>query len=103
MGAHVVTRMQILAMLELDGDTGALLAAGERLETLLGTPEGLVARVVAPTGSGIVLFQLWASAEARQRNADDPGHRDALAASGLLGLVTSTRARAFEGAMLNVF
>ena len=95
--------MQILAMLELDGDTRALLAAGARLEARLGTPPGLVARMVAPTDRGIVLFQLWASAEARQRNADDPAHGEALAASGLPGLVTGSRARAFDGATLELF
>ena len=93
----------VLAMLELDGPTDALLAAAERLEGLLETPEGLVARIVAPTGTGVVLWQMWQSAEARGRHADDPGHDEALRASGLLDLVTGTHARAFEGAMLQVF
>jgi hypothetical protein len=90
-------------MLELDGDTDALLAAAAELERRLATPDGLLVRIVAPTASGIVLFQLWASADARQRNADDPGHRDALASSGLTELVTGTRSRAFEHATLQVF
>ena len=95
--------MPILAMLELDGDTDALLAAGAELERLLPEPDGLVARMVAPTATGIVLFQLWASADARQRNADDPGHRDALAESGMFALVTGTRSRAFEHTTLQLF
>ena len=95
--------MAVLAMLELDGDTEALLAAGGALEDLLGTPPGLMARIVAPTETGIVLFQLWASPEDRQRNADDPGHREGLAASGMLAAATSARSRAFEGARLQVF
>ena len=94
--------MPILAMLELDGDTEALLAAGAELERRLGTPDGLLARMVAPTATGIVLFQLWASAAARQRNADDPGHREALAASGLTALVTGTRSRAFDDTTLQL-
>jgi hypothetical protein len=95
--------MPILAMLELDGDTAALLRAGAELERRLGTPDGLLARMVAPTESGIVLFQLWASAEARQRNADDPAHGEALATSGLTAVVTGTRARAFGDATLQLF
>ena len=94
--------MPILAMLELDGDTEALLDAGADLERRLGTPDGLLVRMVAPTETGIVLFQLWASAAARQRNADDPGHREALAASGLTALVTGTRSRAFEETTLQL-
>ena len=93
----------VLAMLELDGDFEALDAAGATLERLLGAPEGLVARIVAPTETGIVLFQLWASAEARQRNADAPGHRDALERSGMLEAATDMRSRAFEDARLQVF
>jgi hypothetical protein len=94
---------RVLAMLELDGPTDALLAASARLEGLLETPEGLVARIVAPTDTGVVLWQLWQTAEARADNARDPGHDEALRASGLLELVTGTRARAFEGAVLQVF
>src|SRR5689334_20962169 len=93
----------VLAMLELDGPTAALLAAAERLEALLETPAGLVARMVAPTETGIVLWQLWQTAEARAANAGDPAHGEALRASGLLGLVTGTRSRAFPGAVLQVF
>ena len=93
----------VLAMLELDGPTDALLAAAEKLDGLLQTPDGLVARIVAPTDTGIVLWQLWTTAEARSRNADDAAHGEALRASGLLDLVTGTRARAFEGATLQVF
>jgi hypothetical protein len=89
-------------MLELDGDTAALLEAADKLEDLLPTPEGLQLRIVAPTEEGIVLFQLWESAEARQRNADHPGHADALAASGMTSIVTGTRGRAFEGADLTL-
>jgi hypothetical protein len=90
-------------MLELDGPTDALLAAAGRLEELLGMPEGLVARILAPTETGVVLWQLWQTAEARARNAGDPGHHEALRSSGLLDLVTGSRARAFEDAVLQVF
>ncbi|HYP48668.1 MAG TPA: hypothetical protein VEQ61_08545 [Thermoleophilaceae bacterium] len=95
--------MPVLAMLELDGDTTSLMAAGSVLNGLLGTPEGLVARIVAPTESGVVLFQLWRTPGDRQRNADDPGHREALEASGMLAAATGTRSRTFEDAELQLF
>lgn len=94
--------MGVLAMLELDGDTTALLAAAEKLEDLLPSPDGLQLRIVAPTADGIVLFQLWASADARQRNADHPGHAEALEASGMTSIVRGSRARAFEDAELTL-
>ena len=92
--------MGVLAMLELEGDTAALLEAAERLEDLLPAPDGLQLRIVAPTEDGILLFQLWASAEARQRNADQPGHAEALEASGMTSIVRGSRARTFEDAEL---
>ena len=90
-------------MLELDGPTDALLAAGEKLERHLGTPEGLLARIVAPTPTGIVLWQLWSSAATRERHAGDARHAEALRESGLTELVTGTRSRAFAHATLEVF
>ena len=93
----------VLAMLEVDGPTDALLAAGEALERHLGTPEGLLARIVAPTPTGIVLWQLWASAAERERHAADPRHAAALRESGMTGLITATRARSFENARLQAF
>ena len=87
-------------MLELDGDTAALFEDAERLEQLLPAPEGSLLRIVAPTETGMVLFQLWASAEARQANADAPGHADALAESGMMAAATGTRSRVFDGAEL---
>ena len=93
----------VLAMLELDGPPDALLAGAAELERRLGTPEGLLARIVAPTATGIVLWQLWASATARERNAHDPGHGAALRDSGITAAVTGSRSRTFAGAELQVF
>jgi hypothetical protein len=93
----------VLAILELDGETDALLAAGSDIERRLGSPAGLLARIVAPTPTGIVLMQLWASAEARERHAEDPEHREALEASGMTALVTAMRPRALDDAVLQVF
>jgi len=93
----------VLAMLELDGPTEALLAAGDELQRHLGTPDGLIARIVAPTPTGIVLWQLWASAAARERHANDARHAEALRVSRVIELATGTRARSFERAVLEVF
>ena len=76
--------MGVLRTLELQGQTGELMAASEELDRRLPAPDGLRARIVASTVDGIVLFQLWDSAAAPQGNADDPAHADALAASGML-------------------
>ena len=92
----------VLAMLEVDGPTDALLAAGEQMERHLGTPEGLLARLVAPTPTGIVLWQLWASAAAREQHAADPRHAAALREAGMPALVTGTRSRTFEHAVLQI-
>ena len=93
----------VLAMLEIDGDTDALIAAGHAIEAELGTPEGLLLRIVAPTEKGIVLLQLWRSQEDRQRNADDPRHREVLTDSGMLAAAKGMHARAFDDATLQVF
>jgi hypothetical protein len=95
--------MGVLAMLEIEGDTRRITAAMEELERLLPAPEGLLVRMTAPTAEGLVLFQLWASPAARQANADDPGHREALRASGMLDAMTGSRSRVFEAARLTVF
>jgi hypothetical protein len=93
----------VLAMLEIDGPTDALLAAGVELERRLTTPDGLLARIVAPTATGITLWQLWESADARERNANDPRHEQALRTSGILALADATRSRTFDDAVLQVF
>jgi hypothetical protein len=94
--------MGVLAMLEIEGDTGRIAAAMEELERLLPAPEGLVVRMTTPTPEGLVLFQLWASPAARQANADDPEHREALRASGMLDAMTGSRSRTFEDVRLTV-
>ena len=50
----------------------------------------------------MVLFQLWESPPARHAHAEDPHHRDALRASGMLEAMTATRSRVFEDAQLTV-
>jgi hypothetical protein len=92
--------MGVLAMLELEGDTDALLAAAEELERLLPDPEGLLLRIAAPTEAGMVLVHLWESAEARQRNAENPLHAEALEASGLAALVRGSQPRVFDDALI---
>jgi hypothetical protein len=95
--------MPVLAMLEIEGDSGRIAAAMAELERLVPAPDGLLARITAPSDDGMVLLQLWESPAARQANADDPAHRDALRASGMLAAMTGSRSRAFEGAQLTVF
>ena len=95
--------MAVLAMLEIDGETERIVAAMARLEQLLPQQAGLLARIVAPTDAGMVLFQLWESPAARQANAADPAHADALRDSGMLDVMSATRSRVFEGARLTAF
>ena len=59
-----------------------------------------LARVVAPTESGVVVVTFWESAEARDGYQSEPEHREALQASGLLDAVTEMRSRVFEDAEL---
>lgn len=92
--------MGVLAILELQGETPALMAASEELDRRLPAPEGLLARIVAPTDDGVVLFQLWESSAARQRNAEDPAHAEALTASGMLAALRGRRSRVFDDAVL---
>lgn len=92
--------MGVLAMLELEGDTAKLMEASEELDRRLSAPDGLVARIVAPTQDGMVLFQLWESAQARQRNAENPRHAEVLVASGMRELVRGSRSRVFDEAVL---
>lgn len=87
-------------MLELDGDTARLMAASADVDKRLPAPEGLLVRIAAPTDDGMVLFQLWESAEARRRNAEDPAHAEALVASGMRALIRGSRTRVFDGAAL---
>lgn len=92
--------MGVLAMLELEGEPLELMEASGELERRLPAPEGLLARIVAPTEHGMVLFQLWESAEARQRNADNPGHAQALVDSGMQARVRASRSRVFDEAVV---
>jgi hypothetical protein len=88
--------MGVLAMLEIDGDAEQLMNASAEIDRRLPTPAGLLVRMAAPPETGIVLFQLWESAAARTRNAEDPAHAEALEASGMQKLMRGTRSRVFE-------
>ena len=91
--------MGVLAILEMDGETGALLAAAADLEARRPT-SAVLARMVAPTESGVVMCTFWESAEARQEYQSQPEHGEALRESGLLDAMTESRSRVFEGAEL---
>lgn len=93
--------MGVLVILEMDGPTEAVLAAATDLEARRPTP-AILARMVAPTETGVVVTTFWESAEARDAFQSEPEHREALQASGLLDAVTDMRSRVFEDAELKL-
>jgi hypothetical protein len=93
--------MAVMVILEMDGDTAALLAAAEDLEARRPT-SAVTARVVAPTEDGAVMCTVWESAAARDAYQSEPEHQEALQASGLLAAVTGMRSRVFENAELSL-
>ena len=93
--------MGVLVILEMDGSPDALLEAAADLEARRST-SAMLARVVAPTDSGVVVATFWESAEARDAYQSQPEHHEALRASGLLDAVTDMRSRVFEDAELKL-
>lgn len=93
--------MGVLVILEMDGSTEAVLGAAAALEARRPT-SAILARIVAPTESGVVVATFWESAAARDSYQSEPEHREALQASGLLDAVTEMRSRAFEDAELRL-
>jgi hypothetical protein len=91
----------VLVILEVDGDTEALLAAAADLEARRPAP-AVLARVIAPTEDGAVVCTFWESAEAREDHQSQPEHSEALQASGLLDAMTGSRSRVFEDAELTL-
>ena len=93
--------MAVMVILEMDGDSEALLAAAADLEARRPT-SAITARVVAPMDGGVVLCTVWESAAARDAYQSEPEHQEALEASGLLAAVTGMRSRVFENADLSL-
>ena len=93
--------MSVLVILEMDGDSDALLAAAAELEARRPT-SAVTARVVAPMERGVVVCTVWEYASARDAYQSEPEHPEALQASGLMAAVTGTRSRAFEDAELSL-
>lgn len=93
--------MGVLVILELDGQTDALLSAAAELEARRPTT-AISARIVAPAESGAVVVTFWESAAARDEYQSQPEHKEALQASGLLDAITEMRSRVFEDADLSV-
>src|SRR4051794_33920130 len=83
-------QMGVLVILEMDGPTDALLAAAADLEARRPT-SAVLARIAAPTKSGVVVTTFWESAEARDDYQSQPEHSEALRASGLLDAVSEMR------------
>jgi hypothetical protein len=90
-----------MVILEMDGDSDALLAAAAELEARRPT-SAIMARVVAPTEGGVVVCTVWESAAARDAHQAEPEHQEALQASGLLAAVTAMRSRVFDNAELSL-
>jgi hypothetical protein len=94
-------QMGVLVILEMDGPTDTVLAAAADLEARRPT-SAVVARIVAPTESGVVVATFWESAEARDDYQSQSEHSEALRASGLLDAVTEMRSNVFEDAALTL-
>jgi hypothetical protein len=88
--------MGVLMIVSMRGPTRELVAASDLLEERLGMPDGLLARVVAPSEDGIILVNLWASEELRLASNDDPAHADVVRGSGLADLAQETVAQRYE-------
>jgi hypothetical protein len=80
--------MPVMVILEMDGDSDALLAAAAELEARRPT-SAVTARVAAPMEGGIVVCTVWESASARDAYQSEPEHQEALQASGLMAAVTA--------------
>jgi hypothetical protein len=93
--------MSVMVILEMDGDSGTLLAAAADLEARRPT-SAITARVIAPMEGGVVLCTLWESAAARDAYQSEPEHEEALHASGLMAAITGMRSRVFENAELSL-
>ena len=93
--------MPVMVILEMDGDSDALLAAAADLEARRPT-SAVTARVVAPMEGGVVVCTVWESAAARDAYQSEPEHQEALQASGLMAAVTGMRSRVFENAELSL-
>jgi hypothetical protein len=93
--------MGVLVILEMDGPVDALLAAGADLEARRPTP-AILARMTAPTDTGVVVVTFWESADAREDYQSQPEHGEALRASGLLDAMTDMRSRVFDDADLRL-
>lgn len=92
---------RVMVILEMDGDSGALLTSAADLEARRPT-SAVTARVVAPMDGGVVVCTVWESAAARDAYQSEPEHQEALQASGLLAAVTGMRSRVFENAELSM-
>jgi hypothetical protein len=88
--------MAVLMIVSMRGPTRELLAAAEVIERRLGTPDGLLARVIAPSEDGIELVNLWASEEQRRASNDDPAHQEIVRASGIADLTEATTVQRYE-------
>jgi heme-degrading monooxygenase HmoA len=95
--------MAILVIMESKGDPDRLLEATKDVARSAGPPQGLLARCVARTDDGIVLVHVWESADARSAWHNNPGHQEALRASGMATLVEGRLVREYETHHVELF
>lgn len=93
--------MSVLVILEMEGDSDALLAATAELEARRPT-SAKTARAMAPTEGGVIVCTVWESAAARDAYQSEPEHHEALEASGLMAGVSGMQSRVFENAELSL-
>lgn len=93
--------MGVMVILEMEGDSDALLAAAADLEARRPT-SAVLARIAAPTENGVIVTTFWESAEAREAYQGEAEHGEALKASGLLDAVRSMSSRVIEDAELTL-
>jgi hypothetical protein len=92
----------VLMIVSMRGPTEDLLVASDRIVCGIGMPDGLLARVIAPTEDGIMLVNLWASEEQRRASNDDPTHQEAVQASGIAKLAEATSIARYETSHLSL-
>lgn len=76
--------MPVLAIINLDGDPDTLLAKYDAMDAVTGDipTDGLISHVAARTESGLVLADLWDSADQLDAYMADPRFESALRAGG---------------------
>jgi len=95
--------MAIVVILEHKGDPERLMAAVNEVARLAPHPDGVLTQAITRTEDGIMLIRIWESEKAREAWAENPEHRAALKASGILEASESHTSRAYQTDQVSVF